>query len=221
MSKYERIDEKYIINLNDIVTSYEDMQVKMVDGEFLTFPSEEIERMRCKLLIKAYAILRSYEKEIEKDFAELNPYPILPSEGAFIRAAHRLLYIYHNDIEKIEGFFGKQETDWSKLQTYFNDKFDFTKFINELIKEDKRNGRVHARIAYLIFKSQHRNNSKLRKLKFSDWYKTFCKIVGCTFVKDYKKESKAKCPNKEKYPYEWVNYNDLRNKYSFLEPLES
>ena len=209
MSRYDEIDKKTIINWNNIETDYEESQWKFVDGEILHFPDDSIERKRCKLVCDAYAILRCYEDEIKKNYALLD-FRQMPFSGIdeFVFAAHRLCAVYHHDIRKIEDFFGKQEVDWSELKEYLCENFSSTAF-NIIIQElviPRNNAIDYARIAHII-RNSPAWNKKYKDMKFGEWYKKFCSIVGCEYKKNYKE---CKVSSQEKA------YQDLKTKFGLL-----
>ncbi len=208
MSKYDGIDKETIIGYSDLETKYREMQVKMVDDEIFDVPNEEIERKRCKLLIDAYTILHRYEDDIKKDYAELEPYPIiLDKDEKFIRASYHLCSVYHQDIREIEDFFGKQEKDWSELRKYLHENLPLEAF-NIITRElvIQRSAKDYARIALIIYKSPTWNK-KYKDMTFGEWYKIFCSIVECTYDKNYKL---CKVSPQEKA------YKDLEPKFGLL-----
>lgn len=181
MGKYEDINKDRVIRLCKRVEELEEMQYHydLNSGEIIHAPDKELDIEKRKLLAEAYVMLRGIEMDIGKDFAELNPFPLLEDkERNFIWSAKKLLDIYHEEF---------LEKDLTELKKYFIPIFNkkwFDILVTRLNDRDWKKKDL-ARIAYLIFVSKQRSFNNVGTV-FSNWHQKFCEIMGGEYTAEYK-----------------------------------
>lgn len=167
-----------------------DMLSETLEKEYQNSNKEEEQKFQGNLLESSDKInewLIGYEakgiylsEEIEKAIVEMNPQNQSKEEK-------------------------KREIDKERLEEQFNVKFNKKDYIPTIINflEQKQKDKNLARSALIIYESQYFIKKKYNT--FSDWYKTFCEIVGCKFHSSYE-------PNKLKDSI----YEKIKNQYWFL-----
>ena len=180
MGKYEKITED-VINLCDRVEELENMKwyYDINTGDIIPRPDPELDKEEHKCLISAYALLYHFKEDIRKDYAEIPQYSIsLDKEERFIKSAHKLLDLIHaymidKSLIELKDYF----------KPHFYEKFDAS--LVPRLNAYKWNKKDCALIAYLIFKSKHRNVQKVGAV-FSKWHQKFCEIIGGEYTSEYK-----------------------------------